>query len=58
MYADDTCISLQTDDVQNLNETVNMTVEVLYVSFNGNRPSLNVVKTQSMTITTKYKKLP
>ena len=55
MYADDTCISLQIDDIPDLNEALSNDLETLYAWLNGNRLSLNVAKTQSMTIATKHK---
>ena len=55
MYADDSCISLQTDNISDLNEALNKDLETLFTWLNGNRLSLNVAKTQSMTIATKQK---
>ena len=55
MHADDTCKSLQADDIPDLNETLNEYLEALYAWLNGNRLSLNVSKIQSMTIGTKNK---
>ena len=55
MYADDTCIILQTDNISDLNEVLNADLEALYAWLNSNRLSLNVAKTQSMTIATKHK---
>ena len=56
MYADDTCISLKTDNLPDVNEALNMDLEALHAWLNGNRLSLNVAKTQSMTIATKHKR--
>ena len=55
MYADDTCISFQPDSVAKLNEGLNKDLEALDSWLNGNILSLNVAKTQSMTISTKHK---
>ena len=55
MYANDICISLQTDNISDLYEALNKDLEALYAWFNGNRLSLNVAKTQSMIIATKHK---
>ena len=57
MYADDTYIGLQTDDIHNLNEALNKDLEALDKWFKGNKLSLNVAKTQSMIITTKHKQV-
>ena len=55
MYADDTCINLQTDNIPDLNEALNKELEALHAWLNGNRLSLNVAKTQS-TITARMLK--
>ena len=55
MYADDTCISFQADSVAKLNEGLNKDLEALDSWLSGNILSLNVAKTQSMTISTKHK---
>ena len=55
-HADDTCISLQTDSIPDINEAFNMDLEAFYAWRNGNRLSLNLAKTQSMTIATKHKR--
>ena len=55
MYADDTCISFQTNSVSKLNEALNEDLEALDTWLNGNKLSLNMTKMQSMTISTKRK---
>ena len=55
MYADDTCISFQADSVAKLNEELNKDLEALDSWLSANILSLNVAKTQSMTISTKHK---
>ena len=55
MYADDTCIRLKTDNIPDFNEAVNKDLEASYAWLNDSRLSLNVAKTQSMTIATKHK---
>ena len=55
MYADDTYISLQKDNISDLNEALNKDLDALYAWLNGNRLYLNVAKTQSMIIATKHK---
>ena len=55
IYTDDTCISFQADSVAKLNEGLNKDLEALDLWLNGNILSLNVAKTQSMTISTKHK---
>ena len=54
MYADDTCISPQSDNIPNINEALNKDLEALDASLKGNKMSLNVAKTQSMTIAAKH----
>ena len=44
MYADHTCISLQTDNIPDLNEALNIDLQALYAWLNGNRLSLNLAK--------------
>ena len=55
-YADHTCISRQTDNIPDLSVALNMDLEASYEWLNSNRLSLNVAKTQSMTIATKHKR--
>ena len=55
MHADDTCKSLQAANIPDLIEALNKDLEALYAWLNGNRLSLNVAKTQSITIATRHK---
>ena len=55
MYADDTSRTLQSQDISQLNETINEDLRRLDLWMQGNKLSLNVSKTQSMLICTKRK---
>ena len=55
MYADDTSLTLQSQDISQLNETINDDLRRLDVWVQGNKLSLNVSKTQMMLICTKPK---
>ena len=55
MYADDTSLCLKSKDISQLNEAINDDLEHLDAWLKGNKPSLNVAKTQSMLIATKPK---
>ena len=56
MYADDTSLTLQSQDISQLNETINDDLRRLDLWMQGNKLSLNVSKTQSMLICTKPKR--
>ena len=58
MYADDTCLSLQTDNFPNLNAVLNKDLQALDRWRKGNKLSTNEAKTQSMTISKSISKLP
>ena len=53
MYADDTSLCLKSKDISELNRAMNRDLEDLDSWLKGNKPSLNVVKTQSMLVATK-----
>ena len=55
MYADYTSLTLQSQDISQLNETINDDLRRLDLWIQGNKLSLNVSKTQSMLICTKPK---
>ena len=55
MYADDTSLMFQSQDISQLNETINDDLKRLDLSMQGNKLSPNVSKTQSMLICTKPK---
>ena len=55
MYADNTSHTLQSQDISQLNETINDDLRRLDLWMQGNKLSLNVSKTQSMLICTKAK---
>ena len=55
MYADDTSLTLQSQDISQLNETVIEDLRRLDLWMQGNKLSLNVSKTQSLLICTKPK---
>ena len=55
MYADDTSLCHQSDDLTQLNEAINSDLKKLETWLNGNKLSLNVAKTHSMLISTKQK---
>ena len=55
MYADDTSLTLQSQDISQLNETINDELRWIDLWMQGNKLSLNVSKTQSMLICTKPK---
>ena len=55
MYADDTSLTLQSQDISQLNETINDDLRRLDLWMQGSKLSLNVSKTQSMLICTKPK---
>ena len=50
MYADDTSISYYSKDIDMLNETLNSDLDSLKRWLEGNKLSLNVIKTQGMVI--------
>ena len=55
MYADDTSLTLQSQDISQLNETINDDLRSLHLWMRGYKLSLNVSKTQSMLICLKPK---
>ena len=55
MYADDNSLCLKSRDISQLNGAINDNLEYLDSWLNGNKLSLNVAKTQSMSIATKPK---
>ena len=55
MYADDTSLTSQSQDISHLNEAINDYLRRLDLWMQGNKLSLNVSKTQSMLICTKPK---
>ena len=55
MYADDTSLCLQSQDLTQLNEAINSDLTKLETWLQGNKLSLNVAKTHSMLIFTKQK---
>ena len=55
MYADDTSISYHSHEITQLNEVINNDLYKLEKSLEGNKLSLNVVKTRAMLISTKQK---
>ena len=50
MYADDTSISYSSKNIEELNETLNSDLDALKQWLEGNKLSLNVIKTQAMVI--------
>ena len=50
MYADDTSISYSSKNIDELNETLNSDLDSLKQLLEGNKLSLNVIKTQAMVI--------
>ena len=50
MYADDTRISYSSKNIDELNETLNSDLDSLKQWLEGNKLSLNVIKTQAMVI--------
>ena len=50
MYADDTSISYSSKNTDELNETLNSDLDSLKQWLEGNKLSLNVIKTQAMVI--------
>ena len=50
MYADDTSISYSSKNIDELNETLNSDLDSLKRWLEGNKLSLNVIKTQAMVI--------
>ena len=50
MYADDTSISYSSKNIDELNETLNSDFDSLKQWLEGNKLSLNVIKTQAMVI--------
>ena len=50
MYADDTSISYASKNIEELNTTLNRDLDCLNKWLQGNKLSLNVVKTQAMVI--------
>ena len=55
MYADDTSLTFRPQDISQLNETINDDLKRLDIWMQGDKPLLNVMKTQSMLICTKPK---
>ena len=55
MYADDTTIYYSSPSVDDINTTINADLEALRCWFEGNKLSLNVVKTQGMIIGSRCK---
>ena len=55
MYADDTSLTIQSQDISQLSETINDDLKYLDLSMLGNTLSLNVSKTHPMLICTKPK---
>ena len=53
MYADDTSLCHQSNDLTQLNEAINSDLKKLETWLNGNKLSLNEAKTHSMLISTK-----
>ena len=56
MYADDTSLCHQSNDITQLNKAINTDLRHLDSWLQGNKLSLNVGKTHSMLITTKQKR--
>ena len=56
MYADDTSLCHQPNDITQLNKAINNDLRHLDTWLQGNKLSLNVAKTHSMLITTKQKR--
>ena len=56
MYADDTSLCHQSNDITQLNKAINNDLRHLDSWLQGNKLSLNVAKTHSMLITTKQKR--
>ena len=56
MYADDTSLCHQSNDITQLNKAINNDLRHLDTWLQGNKLSLNVAKTNSMLITTKQKR--
>ena len=50
MYADHTSISFTARSINDLNLTMNKELESLQIWLQGNKPSLNILKTQAMVI--------
>ena len=50
MYADDTSISYSSKNIEDLTETLNSELKCLKKWLQGNKLSLNVIKTQAMVI--------
>ncbi len=50
MYADDTSISYSSKNIDELNATLNSDLDSLKQWFEGNKLSLNVIKTQAIVI--------
>ena len=55
MYADDKSLTFQSQDISQLNETINDDLKRLKLWMQGNKLQLNVSKTQSMLICTRPK---
>ena len=55
MYADDTSLTFISQDISQLNETINADLKRLDLWMQGNKLSLNASKSQSMLICTKPK---
>ena len=55
MYADDTSICYHSHDITQLTEAINNDLYKLEKWLEGNKLSLNVVKTRAMSISTKQK---
>ena len=56
MYADDTSLCHQSNDITQLNKAINNDLRHLDTWLQGNKLSLNVAKTHSMLVTTKQKR--
>ena len=54
MYADDTSISYCSKNIDELNETLNSDLDSLKQWLEGNKLSLNVIKTQAMVIGSRH----
>ena len=55
MYADDTSLCHQSNDLAQLNEAINNDLKQLETWLQGNKLSLNVAKTHAMLVSTKKK---
>ena len=55
MYVDDTSICYHSHEINQLNEAINNDLNKLVKWLEGNKLSLNVIKTRTMLISTKQK---